>query len=65
MVSLAKVGDFNAIADRNVEAYREFAVRMSPDGWRDMEASLRDVKGRAQTARFLVRRDSGAIVGSV
>ncbi len=33
MVSLAKVGDFDAIADLNVEAYREFAVRMSPEGW--------------------------------
>jgi ribosomal protein S18 acetylase RimI-like enzyme len=65
MVSLAKVGDFDAIAALNVEAYREFAGRMSPDGWRDMEASLRDVKARAQTARFLVMRDHGAIVGSV
>lgn len=65
MVSLAKVSDFDAIADLNVEAYREFAGRMSPDRWRDMEASLRAVEARAQSARFLVMRNQGAIVGSV
>lgn len=41
MVSLVKVSDLDAIADLNVEAYREFAVRMSPEGWRDMEAEQR------------------------
>jgi predicted N-acetyltransferase YhbS len=65
MVSLAQASDFEAIADLNVEAYREFASRMSPDGWRGMEASLRAVEPRAQSARFLVMRDHGAIVGSV
>ncbi len=47
MVSLAIVSDLNAIADLNVEAYREFAVRMSPEGWQDMEASLRAIEARA------------------
>ena len=65
MVSLANVSDFDAIADLNVEAYREFAGRMSPDGWRGMEASLCAVQVRAQSARFLVTRDQGIIVGSV
>jgi ribosomal protein S18 acetylase RimI-like enzyme len=65
MVSLANVSDFDAIADLNVEAYREFAGRMSPDGWRGMEASLLAVQVRAQSARFLVTRDQGIIVGSV
>jgi len=32
MVCLAHVGDFDAIAALNVEAHREFADRMSPDG---------------------------------
>jgi ribosomal protein S18 acetylase RimI-like enzyme len=65
MVSLAKVGDFDAIASLNIEAYREFADCMSPDGWRGMEASLRAVETRAQSARFLVMRDQGIIVGSI
>ena len=65
MVSLAQTSDFDAIADLNIEAYREFANRMSPDGWRGMEASLRAVEARAQSAQFLVVRDQGAIVGSV
>ena len=65
MVSPAQASDFEAIADLNVEAYREFANRMSPDGWRGMEASLRAVESRAQSARFLVMRDHGTIVGSV
>lgn len=65
MVSPAQAGDFDAIAALNVEAYREFADRMSPEGWRSLEASLRSVEARAQSARFLVVRDQGAIVGSV
>ena len=65
MASLATVGNFDAIAALNVDAYREFASRMSPDGWRGMEASLRAVEARAQSARFLVMRDQGIIVGSV
>jgi len=65
MVSLAQPGDFDAIAALNVEAYREFAARMSPDGWRSMEANLRAVEARAQSARFLVFRDQAIIVGSV
>lgn len=48
MVSLAQTSDFDAIATLNVEAYREFAGRMSPDGWRGMETSLRAVEARAQ-----------------
>ncbi|MGH7411844.1 MAG: GNAT family N-acetyltransferase [Candidatus Methylomirabilis sp.] len=65
MVSLATTGDFDAIAALNVEAYREFADRMSPDGWQKMEASLRAVETRAQSTRLHVMRDQGAIVGSV
>ena len=65
MVSLAQASDFDAIAALNVEAYQEFVGRMSPDGWRGMEASVRAVEARAQSARFLVMRDHGAIVGSV
>jgi ribosomal protein S18 acetylase RimI-like enzyme len=65
MVSLAQAGDFDAIAALNVESYGEFSSHMSPDGWRGMEASLRVVEARAQSARFLVMKDRGAIVGSV
>jgi len=65
MVSPAQVSDFPTIAALNVEAYREFADRMSPDGWRSMKSSLRAVEGRAQSTRFLVMRDRGTIVGSV
>jgi ribosomal protein S18 acetylase RimI-like enzyme len=65
MVSLAQASDFEAIADLNVEAYREFAGRMSSDNWRRMETSLRAVEARARSAHFLVMRDQGAIVGSV
>ena len=65
MVSLAKVSDFDAIAVLNVEAYREFAGRMSPHGWHNMETSLRAVEARSQSTRFLVMRNQVAIVGSV
>jgi predicted N-acetyltransferase YhbS len=65
MVSLAQTSDLDAIAALNIEAYREFADHMSLDGWRGMEASLRAVEARAESVRFLVLRDQGAIVGSV
>lgn len=65
MVSVAHASDFDAIAALNCEAYREFADHMSPDGWRTMETSVRTVEARAQSTRFLVRRDQGTIVGSV
>lgn len=65
MISPATLNDFDAIAELNVAAYREFAVYMSPDSWRGMETNLRAVATRAQSTRFLVMREQGAIVGSV
>ncbi|HLZ35342.1 MAG TPA: GNAT family N-acetyltransferase [Nitrospira sp.] len=65
MVSLAQTSDFDAIVALNVEASREYAGRMSPDGWRTMEENLRAVDARARTTRFLVLKDQGIIVGSV
>ena len=65
MISLATAGDFAAIAALNVEAYREFADRVSSDGWQKMEASLRAVEARSPSTRFLLIRKHGAIVGSV
>jgi ribosomal protein S18 acetylase RimI-like enzyme len=65
MVSPAQPSDFDAIAALNVEAYREFADHMSPDGWRGIAANLRGVEARAHSARFFVMRSHGAIVGSV
>jgi ribosomal protein S18 acetylase RimI-like enzyme len=65
MVSLATAGDIDAIAALNLEAYREFADRMTPDNWQKMEASIRSVEARTRSTRFLVMREQGAIVGSV
>lgn len=65
MVEPATVDDFAAIANLNVEAYREFASVMTPEGWRGMEANLRAIEVRAQAAQFLVVRVSGALVGSI
>ena len=65
MVRPAPTSDFDAIAALNVEAYREVAARMNPDGWRGMEASLRAVEARAESAQFIVLRDQGVVVGSI
>jgi len=65
LVTLAQATDFDAIAALNIEAYREFADRMSPNVWRGMEVTLRAVEVRAESARFLVLWDQGTIVGSV
>ena len=61
----ATADDLPAIAKLNVDAYREFADAMTAEGWRSMEASLRAVEARAHLARFVVVRDSDAIIGSV
>lgn len=65
MISVAQPADFDAIAHLNVEAFREFADRLSPDGWRGMETRVRDIEGRAASSRFFVLRSQGTIVGSV
>jgi ribosomal protein S18 acetylase RimI-like enzyme len=65
MVSLATSGDFATIATLNVEAYLEFADRMSADSWRKMEASVSAIEARSQSTQFLVVKDAGVIVGSV
>ena len=65
MISLATASDLDAIAALNVEAYREFADRMTPDNWQKMETSIRSIEARTRSTRFLVTRDQEAIVGSV
>ena len=65
MVTVAQVGDFDAIGALNAEAFREFAAHMSPEDWRSMEARIRAIESRAQLARFLMVKDHETIVGSV
>ena len=43
MISLATASDRDAIAALNVEAYREFADRMTPDNWQKMETDRKSV----------------------
>ena len=65
MVSLATAGDINAFAALYVEAYREFADRMTLDNWQKMETCIRSSEARTRSTRFLLMRDQGAIGGSV
>lgn len=58
-------GDFPAIAELNVAAYREFAAQMSPEAWPGMEQSLRAVERRAGNALFLMLRVNDELAGSV
>jgi ribosomal protein S18 acetylase RimI-like enzyme len=65
LVERANPQEFSTIGDLNVEAYREFASSMTPDGWAGMETNLRAVEARAKNARFFVVRNSGELAGSV
>ncbi len=65
MIDRANERDFTAIAALNAAAFVEFADRLSPEGWRGMEARVRDIAGRAASSQFFVARTQGAIVGSV
>ena len=65
MIELATPADFEAIGQLNVLAYTQFSPFTGRDGWDRMQASLRDVAGRAERARFMVVRGRSGLLGSV
>ncbi len=65
VIDRAAKPDYSAIADLNVEAYREFAAHVAPAAWRNMQTNLRMVESTALRATFLLARQADEIVGSV
>ena len=61
----ARDDELDAVASLIVDAYAEYAARMSPDAWSSFANEIANVRGRLGDAELLVAEQDGALVGSV
>lgn len=61
----ARDEELDTIAALIVDAYAEYAARMSPDAWASFANEIANVRGRMADADLLVAEEGGRIVGSV
>lgn len=64
-VRAAQLHHFPAIANLNVEAYREYAANLTADAWTTLQANLRSPETLAQRTTFLITVLSGELAGFV
>ena len=64
-IRTARDDEFDTVASLIVDAYAEYAARMSPDAWSTFANEIANVRGRADDAELLVAELDGRIVGSV
>lgn len=58
-------GELDDVASLSVDAYAEYAARMSPDAWSSFAQDIANVRGRRADAALLVAERGGRLVGSV
>jgi GNAT superfamily N-acetyltransferase len=61
----ARDDELDSVAALIVDAYAEYAARMSPDAWSSYANEIANVRGRPGDAALLVAEMDGALVGSV
>lgn len=61
----ARDDELDIVASLIVDAYAEYAARMSPDAWSFFAQDIANVRGRLGDATLLVAERDGRIVGSV
>ncbi len=61
----ARDDELDIVASLVVDAYSEFAARMSPDAWSSFAQDIANVRGRTIDAQLLVAERDGRIVGTV
>ena len=61
----AREDETDRVAELLVEAYAEYAARMSPDAWASFAQIIGNVRGRMTEAEILVAERDGRPVGSV
>ena len=61
----AEDDELDIVASLVVDAYSEFAARMSPDAWSSFAQDIANVRGRSLDAQVLVAVRDGRIVGTV
>ena len=64
-IRTAREDEFDTIASLIVDAYAEYAARMSPDAWSTFANEIANVRGRSGDAELLVAELDGRVVGSV
>ncbi|MBA2528878.1 MAG: GNAT family N-acetyltransferase [Euzebyales bacterium] len=57
--------ELDDVAALMVDAYAEYAARMSPDAWSNFAHEIANVHGRLSSAELLVAERSGRLVGAV
>ncbi|HWH31397.1 MAG TPA: GNAT family N-acetyltransferase [Egibacteraceae bacterium] len=61
----ARDDELDIVASLIVDAYAEYAARMSPDAWSFFAQDIANVRGRLGDARLLVAERDGRLIGSV
>lgn len=64
-IRLARDDELDAVAALLVDAYAEYAARMSPDAWASFAQDIGNVRGRMIEADVVVAERDGLLVGSV
>jgi ribosomal protein S18 acetylase RimI-like enzyme len=64
-IRLARDDELDDVAALIVEAYADYAARMSPDAWAAFAQVIGHVRGRALEAETVVAERDGELVGSV
>jgi predicted N-acetyltransferase YhbS len=61
----ARDDEMDDVAALIVDAYAEYAARMSPDAWSSYASEIANVRGRMEDSVLLVAQLDGRLVGSV
>ena len=61
----AREDELDRVAEVIVEAYAEYAAKMSPDAWSSFAVDIANVRGRVSDADILIDERDGAIVGTI
>lgn len=61
----ARDDELDRVSSVIVDAYAEYAARMSPDAWSIFASEIANVRGRIADAELLVAEQDGEIVGAV
>lgn len=61
----ARDDELDIVASLIVDAYAEYAARMSPDAWSFFAQDIANVRGRLGDARLLVAERDSRLIGSV
>lgn len=65
VIRAARDDELDIVASMMVDAYAEYAARMSPDAWSPFAQDIANVRARLDDGQLLVAERDGQIVGSI